>query len=79
MKTSSTLFSQANPGDLVTPFEDHSVIVFVISEDRDDDSSENCGLCLDAGYTYCDRVCIVFMGSPLQNGGSVMRDIEQVS
>jgi hypothetical protein len=43
MKTSSTLFSQANPGDLVTPFEDQSVIVFVISEDRDDDSSENCG------------------------------------
>jgi hypothetical protein len=40
MKTSSASFIQANPGDLVTPFEDHSVIVFVISEDRDDDAIE---------------------------------------
>lgn len=65
MKTSSASFIQANPGDLVTPFEDHSVIVFVIYEDRDDDSIENCGLCLDADAAI-NEMRIVFMGSPLQ-------------
>lgn len=64
MKTGSTSFKQAKPGDLVTPIEDRCILVFVICENIDD-AIENCGLCLDADVAI-NEMRIVFMGSPPQ-------------